>query len=417
MNSEMLSAVLVLVAVFIIITVVNVLVKQLSKDYETETALLSQGSDSEQVQGIFIRNEEVITYNGEGVISYAVPDGGKVGTGGVIANVYSSENQIEIEQKITSLQNELYLLERISNPGTTQTAQPSNIAELFTQTYKDYLHYREQHALEELEASREEMVVLLSTYQLITGRDSGYAEKMQNIRAEINSLKKSQEKPLDVITASSSAYFVSYADGYESELTLEDIPDLTVEQLSEIQDNSADRTNPAVIGKLIENYQWVLTAVVDNSEKKYQLGDSLTLKFASTSETVTGVITSVDAGEDDHQTIIGITCKTMTYDLVQHRTENVELIRDEYQGIRVPRSALHFRSLTEEVKDEDSGQVTQVTTRYRGVYVLDGEQPEFRKLDVKYEGTDYVISAIRPEGSYLALYDSIITKGIDADGE
>ena len=138
MNSEMLSAVLVLVAVFIIITVVNVILKQFGQNYETETALLSQGSDSEFVQGVFIRDETVITYTGNGVISYEVSDGGKLGIGSVIANVYSSENQIEIKQKIANLENELYLLKRISNPGTTKTAQPANMAELFTQNYTSF---------------------------------------------------------------------------------------------------------------------------------------------------------------------------------------------------------------------------------------------------------------------------------------
>ena len=417
MNSEMLSAVLTMVAVLIILTVTNVIVKQFSQHYKTETALLSQGSNSEQVQGVFIRNEKVITYGGEGVISYEVPDGGRVGSGGVIANVYSSENQIEIEQKIASLQNELYLLERISNPGTTQTAQPSNIAELFTENYKDYLLNREQHVLTDLQSEREEMLILLSPYQFITGKDSSYNEQMRAIRSEIAELKKSQEKPLDVITAQSAAYFVSYADGYEASLTLNDVNALTTAQLQGVQDNNAAQENSAVIGKLIDNYQWVLAAVVDNSDKKYKQGESLTLKFASTSETVTGEITSLNASEGDEKTIIGITCEAMTYDLVQHRTENVELILSEYQGIRVPRNALHFSSLTEEVKDEETGKITQVTTRYRGVYILNGEQPEFRKLDVVYEGSDYVISAQRTEKSYLALYDSIITKGIDADAE
>lgn len=413
----MLSTVLVMVSVLTIITVINVLVKQLDQHYQTETALLSQGMDSEQVQGVFIRNEEVISYNGQGVISYKVPDGGRVGTDGVIANVYSSENQIEIEQKIATLQNELYLLERISNPGTTQTAQPSNIAELFTENYKNFLYRRGQHVLNDLQTSREEMLVLLSTYQLITGKDSSYAEQMRAIRSEIAALQKEQEKPLDVIRAESAAYFVSYADGYESELTLSDIDTLTAAKLESIQDSGTGQENPAVIGKLIDNYQWVLAAVVDNSEKKYIQGDRLTLKFASASETVTGEITSVNAQAGDAQTIIGITCEEMTYNLVQHRTEQVELIRGEYQGIRVPRNALRFRSITEEVTDEETGKITQVTTRYRGVYILDGEQPEFRKLDVVYEGTDFVISAQRIEKSYLGLYDSIITKGIDVNGE
>ena len=413
MNSEMLSAILVLVAIFIIITVANFVIRQFNQNYITETALLSQGSSSEQVQGVFIRDEQVLTYSGDGVISYEVPDGGKLGIGTVIANVYSSEHQIEIKQRIEALQNQLNLLERISNPGTTKTAQPSNIAELFTENYKDFLYHREQNNFSDLQEEREEMLVLLSTYQLITGKDSSYQEQMDAIQAEIAALEQSQEQPLDVITADTAAYFVSYADGYESLLKLEDINTLTAEQLAEVEDKT-DRDHKA-IGKLIDSYQWILAAVVDNSEKKYKQGQSLTLKFSSTSETVTGVITFVNGS--DQQTILGISCEAMTYDLVQHRTETVELILDEYQGIRVPRSAIHFKNITEEIKDEETGKFKQVTTEYRGVYVLDGEQPEFRKLHVVYEGADYVISAQEPDGSYLALYDSIITKGIDADGK
>lgn len=419
MNSEMLSAVLVLVAVFIILTVVNVVVKQFRQSYVTETALLTQVSDSELVQGVFIRDETVITYDGDGVISYEVPDGGKLGIDSVIANVYSSESQIEIRQKIESLENELYLLKRISNPGTTKTAQPSNIAELFTQNYKSFLYQRERNDLSSLQESREEMAVLLGTYQLITNNDTDYRERMNAIQGEIVALQQSQEVPVSVITADTASYFVSYADGYEDELKLEDINTLTVEQLQNVQNHML--TDSKIVGKLIDNYQWMLAVVVDNSDRKYKSGDKLSLKFASTSDTVTGIISSVNASAGDAQTILGITCEIMTSDLVQHRTENVELILDKYhddiQGIRVPRSALHFRPITEEVKDEETGAVKQVTTQYRGVYVLDGEQPEFRKLDVIYEGEDYVISSQRPEREYLALYDSIITKGIDADGE
>ncbi|MDE6004900.1 MAG: hypothetical protein K2G88_05890 [Oscillospiraceae bacterium] len=418
MNSEMLSAVLVLVALFIIITVVNVILKKFNQSYETETALISQGNNSELVQGVFIRDETVITYAGDGVISYEVADGGKLGIGSVIANVYSSENQIEMKQKITALENELYLLKRISNPGTTQTAQPASMAELFTQNYKSFLYQREQNNLTSLQESKEEMAVLLGTYQLITGDDASYQERMNKIQGEITALQQSQGTPISVISADKAAYFASYADGYEDELNLENINALSVEQLQNIENRVI--TDSSIVGKLIDSYQWVLVVVVDNSEKKYKTDDELILKFSSTSDTVTGIISFMNANAGEDKTIMGITCEAMTYDLVQHRVENVELVLDKYkdlQGIRVPRTALHFKPITEEITDEETGKVRQVTTEYRGVYVLDGEQPEFRKLDVIYEGEDYVISKQRPEKSYLALYDAIITKGIDADGE
>ena len=371
MKNGTLSVVLVLVAVSVIATVINIAVQHFTQDYVTETALLSVGSDSELVQGVFIRNEKVITYQGKGVISYEVSDGGKLGIGSTIANVYSNENQIGIKQRIASLQKEYALLERISNPGTAKTAQPSNLSELFTQHYKDFLYHREQGNLAALPEQSDEMVVLLSTYQLVTGQDGGYDKKMKKIQAEIEALE-----------------------------------DITPQMLAKIEDNPSNANG--VVGKLIEGYQWALACVVDNSEKIYQQNDRVTLKFASTSEKVRGTIQSLTTGVSAKQTVAVIICDTMTHDLVQHRTDTVEIIRGEYQGILVPRSALHFK----EVENEEGRMET-----VRGVYILSGEQPEFRRLKVKYEGSDYVISEQTTDRSCLMLYDSIIMKGIDADGQ
>ncbi len=414
MNSGMLKIVFGLVAVFVILTTLNIAYQRMKKGYTTETALLSVGSDSEQVCGVFIRNEEVVTYNGSGVINYEVADGGKLGIGSVIANVYSNENQIRIKQRIRSLENTLVLLERISNPGTTNTAQPSDISELLNERYKSYLYNREQGDLSDLKAEREEMVVLLSTYQLVTGKHSGYDARMESIESEITSLAVAQEPPLDVIKANRAAYFVSYADGYEQQLTLDNVESLTVEQLQGIEEHP--KTDANIVGKLIDGYSWVLAAIVDNSERIYTLEDRVTLKFSSTSETVSGEIIMLNRSQGDDKTIMAVRCETLTHDLVQHRTETVEIIRGEYRGIMVPRSALHFRTLTEEVEDPETGEVSTLTENHRGVYVLNGERPEFRKLDVLYEGTDYVISAQNAGNGYLMLYDSIITEGIDADG-
>ena len=181
---------------------------------------------------------------------------------------------------------------------------------------------------------------------------------------------------------------------------------ITPQMLAKIEDHPSNADG--VVGKLIEGYQWALACVVDNSEKIYQQGDRVTLKFASTSEKVRGNILSLTTGVSPKQTVAIIMCDAMTHDLVQHRTDTVEIIRGEYQGILVPRSALHFKEI-----ENEEGRMETV----RGVYILSGEQPEFRRLKVKYEGSDYVISEQTTDRSCLMLYDSIIMKGIDADGQ
>ncbi len=402
------------IGLFIILMIGSQMYQYLSSSYRTETAYLSVGTDSETVQGVFIRDEEVLTYDGSGVISYSVSDGAKLGIGSEIACIYATEKQIETQQRIASLEESLSLLERISNPGTLETAQPSNLSSLFTENYKSFLYQREQGNLSSIAEEREEMLVLLSTYQLVTGSDTDYSDKIASIESEIQALKLTTEAPIDTITAERSAYFVSYADGYESSLTLDAIDSLTAEDILAVTDTGKYDGN--AIGKLIDGYTWVLAAVVDNSLKEYEVGNTVTLKFSSTSTTVTGEISSLDASSGSDQTVIVITCETLTYDLVQHRVDTVEIIRAEYSGIQVPRSALRFAELTEDICDEDGEVIGQETISYRGVYILNGEQAEFRKLDVIYEGSDYVISAQISDSEYLQLYDSIITKGVDADG-
>ena len=92
------------------------------------------------------------------------------------------------------------------------------------------------------------------------------------------------------------------------------------------------------------------------------------------------------------------------------------LVKGEYDGIKVPRSAIRFRDIEESTTNVLTGEVTTTMVNYRGVYVLDGEEVVFRKLDVIYEGDDYVLSAVNQSGGYLLLYDSIIVEGIDASG-
>ena len=82
----------------------------------------------------------------------------------------------------------------------------------------------------------------------------------------------------------------------------------------------------------------------------------------------------------------------------------------------MPREAIRFMDITEEVTEEiDGKEVTEVvTTNYKGVNILKGEQTEFKKIDVIYEGSDYVLSAVHDgDKSYLSLYDDIMIEGVE----
>ena len=221
-------------------------------------------------------------YGGTGTVSYCVSDGGKLGKGSAIAEIYADERQIDIKQQISDLNAELSILEKIQNPGTLESAQPANIAGLIDEQYKNIINSRESRNLDELASQKNEFLILMSTYQLITDSNVDFSERINAINSEISELKSSEAVPLDTIIADHSSYFVSYADGYEDELTKDNLSRLTPELINEVKD-SGPIDDKKVIGKLINGYEWYVAGVIDNRKKNFSIDDMVKLKFQSTS--------------------------------------------------------------------------------------------------------------------------------------
>ena len=367
-----------------------------NQKYETETAIISSADESASFKGVYIRNEEIVEYGGTGTVSYCVSDGGKLGKGSAIAEIYADERQIDIKQQISDLNAELSILEKIQNPGTLESAQPANIAGLIDEQYKNIINSRESRNLDELASQKNEFLILMSTYQLITDSNVDFSERINAINSEISELKSSEAVPLDTIIADHSSYFVSYADGYEDELTKDNLSRLTPELINEVKD-SGPIDDKKVIGKLINGYEWYVAGVIDNRKKNFSIDDMVKLKFQSTSDTADGIIYDIRETKNSSESIIIIRCDELTYDLVQHRTERVDMISGEYEGIKVPRKAIRFQD-------------------GKGVYVKLGERISFKKIDVIYEGGDYVLSSLNAGDGYLSLYDDIVVEGVDANG-
>ena len=319
-----------------------------NQKYETETAIISSADESASFKGVYIRNEEIVEYGGTGTVSYCVSDGGKLGKGSAIAEIYADERQIDIKQQISDLNAELSILEKIQNPGTLESAQPANIAGLIDEQYKNIINSRESRNLDELASQKNEFLI------------------------------------------------VSYADGYEDELTKDNLSRLTPELINEVKD-SGPIDDKKVIGKLINGYEWYVAGVIDNRKKNFSIDDMVKLKFQSTSDTADGIIYDIRETKNSSESIIIIRCDELTYDLVQHRTERVDMISGEYEGIKVPRKAIRFQD-------------------GKGVYVKLGERISFKKIDVIYEGGDYVLSSLNAGDGYLSLYDDIVVEGVDANG-
>lgn len=401
------------VLVLLLIVFISIVYNFRNRESNTVSALMASSLSSKEYKGVFIRDEEIILYSGNGVLSYNVSDGGKVGSGTVIAEAYPSDEQLSIKRQKAMLRKELNILEKIQNPGTLESAQPASISEKIDESYRSLIYYRDMGDYESLDTVKDDLLVQLSTYQIMTEEVQSFSQKISDIKSEIDKLEAKTLASGETIKAQRSAYFASYIDGYEEELSSRSLAKLTCDEIEGITDKKS--TAPNVVGKLIDGYGWYLAVVADNSKKEYEIGEEIMLRFDSSAESYPAVIYDIRDEKSDRSLII-ISCSKFNYELVQHRAEIVELIKDEVEGLKVPREAIRFADIKEKYTDDNGTEHEKVTTR-KGVYIRKGEQVLFKKIDVKFEGSDYVLSAVHPESEYLALYDDIMLEGVDKDDE
>ncbi|WP_295215499.1 HlyD family efflux transporter periplasmic adaptor subunit [Ruminococcus sp.] len=422
-SNKMNNVLLVLLSASVLVTIGTIFYHFVDTSYETETAIRATADESKIFEGVYVRDETVLTYSGTGTVSYQVPDGGKVAVGDVIAEIYPDEASIEQKQQIAALQDKLDVLERISNTGTLAEAQPADLSRQISQYYKEIVQNRDRSDISAMASAEQKFVEAYSTYQIVVSQgEVSFSQQISDLRTQIQSLESAQTQFVGTVTSENSSYFVSYTDGLESSLTAEKLSDITPEQIRKItqEEKNSDDTktakNNGVIGKSIAQYGWYMVGIIDNKEQKYKVGDTVTLKLLTSSATASATVQELRSTDEDGEVMVVLYCDTMTSDFVQNRTENVEMILGEYEGIKVPRDAIRFKDVEETVVDEETGEETTQVVNSRGVYVQDGEKIEFRRLDVVYEGKDYVLSDMNAGDGYLMLYDSVIVEGIDANG-
>ena len=394
MNSYIVKILIFVLGLFILITVGSQVVLSFKGDYNVETAVSYVAVDRVSFDAVFLRNEHVIPGSSKGVISYPFPDGSKFSRNSVVAYVYRSESDTELEKKIEELEEELASLKKITGPGTVAAAKPEGISELIKQRYRDSVYYATKGDYSKLTDERQSLSEYMNIMALITEKEDGFDEVITSLETEIEMLKKKVNPPVSEIVTDYSGYFVSNVDGYEDILTPESYTNLSADDIKKIISNS-DTKSSASVGKVIDGYKWRVVGIIDNSSKLYQKEMQVSLTFASCQDKVVAKIIDIIPTENPDESIVVLESEKLISGIVRHRVERVEMVASNYEGMYVPREAIRFNAKGE-----------------KGVYVKLGQGIVFKKIDVIYEGEDYLLSANKGDAEYVLLYDDIIVDSI-----
>lgn len=389
MNSLTVKILVGLLTVLIVTTIGNQIYYSFHDKHETEEAVLTSINEDIQFDGVVVRDEKVVNYDGKGVLDYLYEDGSKVMVNTKVAGVYSNAEAIAAKNKAAELETEIANLKRAQNPGTTNYVQPETIKTKIDSQYKSLLDVKINGNYSDTAQVKSDMTLAMNIYNIVTNADKTYNTRINQLNAQIKELKKQAVESGTGVKAVESGYFVSYTDGYESKLTKSNAGNLTKKEIKNIIKNPIKSTENTA-GKMFKDYSCDIVGVFKIDSR---ISEGTTLKMmVSTSKNVYDVnVESVTKCSDDsNKEVVVLSCDRLDLNLVSSRVLSAQLIFDEYSGLKVPRSAMRFKG----------GQ--------KGVYVILGKDITFKKIDVIYEGDGFVLSKNTSDDDYLLLYDQIL---------
>ncbi|NLT10538.1 MAG: hypothetical protein GXY08_13730, partial [Ruminococcus sp.] len=178
------------VLVLFLVIFISIVYNFRNRESDTVSALIAEATASKEFKGVFIRDETPIPCSANGVISYNVSDGGKIGKGTIVAQVYPNEEQITVNRNIEKLTKELDILKKIQNPGTQESVQPAALSDSIKENYRNLILSRDLGDHSNVEEVAETMLVQLSTYQIITNEVENFNQEISDLESELAELKK-----------------------------------------------------------------------------------------------------------------------------------------------------------------------------------------------------------------------------------
>ncbi len=387
------KALKVILCIILVVFIGHQIYSSAYKPITTVSAEYYTATEGFQINGIVIREEKIIDTNQSGALHFVLSSGERVEKNGVIANIYSSADTSVSVNRIEQLKLRIADIEEMQGYNDVEAADISLANNKVNNSLNTMLRSIATGEFSSFEADSAELLTNISRRQMITGEQTDFSERLNELKTELDNLNASLPQPVGSITTDVSGYFVSSVDGYENLLSCDNIENITPEHIDGL---NPETVPTSAVGKIVSGYTWYIAAKVDISDSlKYKVGDNLTLKTTIKSTPELNVtLEKINASNSSNEAVMVFSCQQMNSELASMRKGSFTIINNTYSGLRIPTKAL------------------RVQEGKTGVFVRSGMTVKFVEVNVVYRTDDYIICEQQVSNdTVLRLYDDVIVKG------
>lgn len=388
--------ILVCVAFFFASYIIYHIVQKSNSNIVTEVAYKETVYKTIDTECFVLRDEEFIKDSSKGTTVSFVKNGDRVARGDTVSVVFDSSEDASAYLKIQELEKEIEHYEELSGQANFQTLNIESITKKINLELNQYLDAIDKRDYSLASQNAEVFRDSVTGKQIATGESLDFSEKLAELKNELSSLK-SNSFNYDTVKTENAGYFIGGSDGYEKTLNYSDVDELTIDDvISAIKSKPMD-VSDSIVGRTVASFSWYIACVLDSDETvDITYNKEFYLNFPEAGVEKLPVTLYKIGEKEDGKTLVIFSCDEMNESLSDFRIEKIEIITDEYTGLKISNSAI--RTVDGE----------------KGVYIVRGNLMGFRKINVLYSTEKYSI-VNNPDSSsdYIKLYDKVVTEGVE----
>ncbi len=385
-----------LVGMLIIAYFIYQVVQMNSVPYKTEIALNRDVQSIIKTEAFIVRDETYITTdNTTGTVVSIAEDGKRVSSGDGVAVVFPSSESAAAYVRINELQKEIDYYSQLKNRVGIGTNAPSSYSKLIDDACINFISASRDSIGSDFDDTLTDLRDAITARQLAVGEELSVDAKLAELQAELVSINQGDVK-YTTVASPNSGYYIGSVDGYENVADYDNVTALDCQAINNLLSSKKQETPENVMGKLVDEFDWYFVCNISYNESgNLEVGKTVKVNVPNTAVgTITCTVMS-KGDKDGEQVALVLKCNLMNRDVANLRINDIEIIVDDYTGIRINNKAIR------EVDGE------------KGVYVQRGNIIQFKKINIIESSEDYSIVESVADSTYVQQYDSVITEGVD----
>lgn len=346
-----------------------------SRKVKTEKLIKDSADNIYSAEGIFFRDETIITSHNSGTVNYNYADGDKIKSGCVVGLTFSGINDIDIKSQILDIDEKIASLTESLSVGDIYLSDAVNLENQINDVVLDIMSIGESKDISLYKNLVGRFQVLINKKQTILGNTHDFEEQINSLKEAREMLISSQGGAVYQEIAPVSGYFVSDYDGYENLITPDNLKSKTYEDFKAVMDLDSGSERPQnYVGKILGDYDWYFACTVNSKTfSNFNQGDSIYLSFPSVAEKyINAKIERIESIDDENSFVI-FSSDFYDKEIFTLRKSKVNIVLKTYNGFKVNKDAIRMNG------DET------------GIYILTGAQIQFKPVNVLFAKDNYVI--------------------------